>query len=286
MKKTKHNTEHNEQRIERVNNSPFSILHSPLQKVSLIITAILFTVYLVVAAGFVNRERQHIYCHTIKVTVCDSLLNGFVNAKEVRRLIEKDQRKIIGMAIDSIDTRRLKEKLNARSVVKNAEVFTSIDGTLHVRVFQRCPIVRVLTAKGSFYIDETGYIFPFSPAYTPYVPIVTGNIPTSFKADYRGGIPEADKLFRQIYSFSLFLQQRRFWQAQVQQVHVLNANDIEIIPRVGLQLIKLGSLDHFEYKLKKLYAFYREAMPNEGWDKYSKLDLRYSNQVVATKVKN
>ncbi|MDR2802111.1 MAG: cell division protein FtsQ/DivIB [Prevotellaceae bacterium] len=253
------------------------------QKISLSITATLFIVYLAVATGFVNRERRHIYCHTIAVTVCDSLLNRFVNAKEVRQLIEKDNRKIIGTAIDSINMRRLEEKLNERSVVKNVEVFTSIDGTLHVRVHQRRPIVRVLTAKGSFYIDETGYVFPFSTTYTSYVPIVTGNVAVSFKADYRGEIPEADKLFRQIYAFSLFLQRHSFWLSQVLQVHVQNENEVELIPRAGNQLIKLGTLDNFEYKLKKLYAFYREAMPNEGWNKYVQLDLRYSNQVVATK---
>ena len=246
-----------------------------------IIAAILFIVYLVVATGFVNRERRHIYCHTVEVTICDSLHNRFVSPKEVRRLIEKDNRHIIGTAIDSINTRRLEEKLNARSVVKNAEIFTSIDGTLHARVYQRRPIVRVLTAMGSFYIDDTGYIFPFSSAYTSYVPVVTGNIAVSFKANYCGEIPEADKLFRQIYTFSLFLQRHDFWRSQALQVHIQNINDVELIPRAGNQLIKLGSLNNFEYKLKKLYTFYQVAMPNEGWNKYALLDLRYSNQVVA-----
>ncbi|MDR2359282.1 MAG: hypothetical protein LBD87_05735 [Prevotellaceae bacterium] len=255
------------------------------QKISLSITATLFIVYLAVTAGFVNRERQHIYCHTIDVTICDSLLNRFVSANEVRQLIEKDNRHIIGTAMDSIDTRRLEEKLNARSVVKNAEIFTSIDGTLHARVYQRRPIVRVLTAMGSFYIDDTGYVFPFSHAYTSYVPVVTGNIAVSFKANYRGEIPEADKLFRQIYAFSLFLQRHRFWRSQVLQVHIQNINDVELIPRMGNQLVKLGSLNNFEYKLKKLYAFYQHAMPIEGWNKYAQLDLRYSNQVVA-KIRN
>ncbi|MDR3350026.1 MAG: cell division protein FtsQ/DivIB [Prevotellaceae bacterium] len=253
------------------------------QKITLAITAALFLAYLTVTAGFVNRERRHIYCHSIKVTVCDSSLLRFVSAKEVRRLIEKDNPHIIGTAIDSIDLRRLEEKLNARSVVKNAEIFTSIDGTLHARVHQRRPIVRVLAETGSFYIDDGGYIFPFSPAYTPYVPVVTGNVAVSFKNSYRGGIPAKDKLLQQLYTFSRFLQQHRFWQSQILQIHVQNRNDIELIPRVGRQLIKLGPLDNFEYKLTKLYAFYRNAMPQEGWDKYIKLDLRYSNQVVATR---
>ena len=113
------------------------------------------------------------------------------------------------------------------------------------------------------------------------MPVVTGHIAVSFKAGYRGQIPEADKLLQQIYTFGLFLQQRRFWRSQILQVHIQNINDVELIPRVGDQVIKLGALNNFEYKLKKLYAFYQAAMPTEGWNKYAQLDLRYSNQVVA-----
>jgi cell division protein FtsQ len=254
------------------------------QKIILGITIALFVTYLVMATGFVSRERQHIYCTVIKVTVCDSAINQFVTAQDVRQLIETDNNRIIGTPIDKINTREIEKKLNARSVVKNTEVFTSIDGVLHIRVYQRRPIVRVLTDNGSFYIDEKGYVFPFSPNYTSYVPVVTGNVSPSFKAsEYKGDIPEKDKLIQQIFTFSRFLDNDDFWASQVLQVFVQNEHDVEIIPRVGNQLIKIGSLDGYEYKLFKLYKFYQEAMPNEGWDKYAKIDLRFSNQVVATR---
>jgi cell division protein FtsQ len=253
------------------------------QKITLWITAALVLSYLVVATGFVNSERQRIYCTAVQVRICDSAVNRFISVADVQKLIDNDTRKIIGRPIDQINMPELEEALNARSVVKNTEAFTSIDGILHIRVYQRRPIVRVLTAKGSFYIDETGYLFPFTSAYTSYVPIVTGNIPVGFKADYRGEIPDTEKLLKQIYAFSLFLDDNDFWASQVQQLHVQRANDVEIIPRVGNQVIKLGTLDNYEYKLKKLHIFYHKAMPQEGWNKYSKIDLRYSNQVVATK---
>jgi len=251
------------------------------QKIALGITMLLFAAYLVAATGFVDKKRQHIYCSAIKVTICDSAINQFISKNTVRWLIESDNTKVIGTPIDEIDTRELEQRLNARSVVKNTEVFTSIDGMLHVRVHQRRPIIRVQTANGGYYIDETGYLFPTTNVYTSYVAIVTGNIPVSFKPGYRGEIPEKDKLLKQIYDFGTFLQNNDFWHSQIQQLHVQNSNDMEMIPRLGSQLIKFGSLNNYEYKLKKLYAFYQRAMPEEGWDKYSRLDLRYSNQVVA-----
>jgi len=139
------------------------------------------------------------------------------------------------------------------------------------------------TLAGSYYIDETGYLFPLTNVYTSYVPIVTGNISVSFKSGYCGEIPKEDKLLQQIYHFGSFLQNNDFWASQIQQLYVQTPYNIDFVPRAGNQLIKLGTLDNVEYKLKKLYTFYKQAIPQEGWDKYSKIDLRYSNQVVATK---
>jgi len=253
------------------------------QKIMLAFFALLFVAYLVVATGFVNERRKHIYCNTIQITICDSAINRFVDTAAVRKLVESDNRKIIGTPIEEINTKEIEEKLNEQNVVKNTEVFTSIDGVLHVRVYQRRPIVRVHTLAGSYYIDETGFLFPLTNVYTSYVPIVTGNISVSFKSGYRGAIAKEDKLLQQIYQFGLFLQKEDFWSSQIQQLYVQTPYDVDIIPRAGNQLIKLGTLNDIEYKLSKLSTFYQRVMPQEGWDKYSKIDLRYSNQVVATK---
>ncbi|MDR0729819.1 MAG: hypothetical protein LBF19_06850 [Prevotellaceae bacterium] len=253
------------------------------QKIMIGITVVLFVAYLVTTTGFVDKKRQQIYCRHIDITICDSAVNRFIDTRNVRQLIDRANSSLIGAPVDRINTRRIENKLNAQSVIRNASACTSIDGVLHIRVYQRRPVMRVLTEQGSFYIDDAGYIFPFSHTYTSYVPIVTGNIAPSFKAGHTGDIPDKDNLIKQLYTFGLFLDKHDFWQSQVLQLHVHNAHDIEIIPRVGNQLIKLGSLDNYEYKLKKLYAFYRYALPNEGWKRYSKIDLRYGNQVIATK---
>ncbi|MDR0667355.1 MAG: hypothetical protein LBF90_01900 [Prevotellaceae bacterium] len=247
------------------------------------VVAVLFVAYLTVVTGFVSRERQHIRCRAIRVTIGDSAVNRFVDAAAVRRLLDYENLTLLGTPVDRINTRQIEATLQAQPVVREAQACTSIDGVLHIRVGQRRPVLRVLAEQGSFYIDETGCIFPFSPDYTSYVPVVTGRITPSFKAGYTGDIPERDYFLKQLYAFGLFLERSDFWRAQVLQIHVKNPRDIEIIPRVGNQLIKLGSLEQYEYKLKKLYAFYREALPREGWERFSKFDLRYGNQVVATR---
>ena len=243
----------------------------------------LFVAYLTVVAGFVGRERQHIRCRAVRVTVCDSALNRFVGAADVRRLIEEENGPLLGTPVDRINTRQIEHILHAHAAVRHAQACASIDGVLHIRVGQRRPVLRVLAEQGSFYIDDAGCVFPFSPAYTACVPVVTGTAAPSFKAGYTGVIPERDRLLQQLCAFGLFLDRSDFWSAQVLQIHVKNPREIELVPRVGNHLIRLGSLDQYEYKLKKLYAFYREALPREGWERYAKLDLRYGDQVVATR---
>jgi cell division protein FtsQ len=230
----------------------------------------------------VDKKEQEVMCHALRITICDSAVNRFVSAPDIRSLLDREGKQLINMPLYQINTYELEQLLNARSVIRNAEVFPSIDGTLHIKVYQRRPIIRLQTSAGNFYIDESGYIFPLSVVYTSYVPIATGNIPMSARSNHRGEIPPSDKFLQQLYEFAVFLQNHDFWQAQILQIHVVNAREVELVPRVGNQIIKLGGLDKVEYKLEKLDAFYKKAMPVEGWNKYRTIDLRFSNQVVCT----
>ena len=100
--------------------------------------------------------------------------------------------------------------------------------------------------------------------------VVTGNVEKSFA-------------MRDLYKFALFLQQNPFWDAQIEQVHVLPNKKIELVPRVGDHIVYLGKLDNYEQKLKRLKTFYTKALNEVGWNKYSRISVEFSNQVICTK---
>lgn len=242
-------------------------------------TSAVLAAYLVVSAGFVEMKQRDLVCNAVDIKVCDSLVNSFIRPADVSQIIAKDGWKTVGEPLLHMDVYQLEQLLNKRSVIKNTEAFTSIDGVLHIHVYQRRPIVRVQASAGSFYIDDSGYIFPLSGVHTSYVPVVTGNVPLSLSGGYRGEIPEKEKFLKQTYNFALFLDKNRFWQSQITQLNVQHAANVEVIPRVGEQLIRLGTLDNYEYKLHKLLAFYRKVEPGN----YAVIDLRYGNQIVCTR---
>ena len=79
------------------------------------------------------------------------------------------------------------------------------------------------------------------------------------------------------------MQNDEFWKAQIAQVHVTATHEIELVPRVGDHTIVLGRPGNYARKFEKLYTFYEKGLTQVGWNKYSRINLDYSNQVIGTK---
>jgi cell division protein FtsQ len=56
---------------------------------------------------------------------------------------------------------------------------------------------------------------------------------------------------------------------------------INIIPQVGGQTIEFGRAEDLNIKLRKLKIFYKEILPQMGWNKYKRISLEYAGQIVA-----
>ena len=63
--------------------------------------------------------------------------------------------------------------------------------------------------------------------------IVTGNVEKSFA-------------MKDLYKFGVFLHNNKFWDAQIEQIHVLPDQNIELVPRVGDHLVYLGKLENLK----------------------------------------
>ena len=175
--------------------------------------------------------------------------------------------------------------------VRDVQIFKTADGVLSIKVKQRRPLVRIFNHNNqSYYIDEQGLILPLSDRFAAHVLVVTGEItePFALRANqsvmqWDTSVYKKEPLLKRIYDFARFVGDDDFWNAQIAQVFVENPNDIELIPRVGSQIILMGSFDDYEKKLDKLKMFYEKALPAEGWNKYKMINLKYSNQIICTK---
>ena len=159
-------------------------------------------------------------------------------------------------------------------MIDEAECYKTPSGKVCVEVTQRIPILRVMSSNGqNYYLDNKGTVMPPEAKCVAHRVIVTGNVEKSFA-------------MKDLYKFGVFLHNNKFWDALIEQIHVLPDRNIELVPRVGDHLVYLGKLDNFEDKLARLKEFYKKGLNQVGWNKYSRINLEFSNQIICTKREN
>lgn len=242
-----------------------------IKKILLLIVLLLVIAYLVTAITAFNSKSDKQTCKNIELIIEDSVNAGFITEHEIASLLKKEGAYPVGKKMDRIQTRKLERMLTRHPLIERAECYKTPGGKICMEISQRLPILRVMNYKGeSFYLDNQGKIIPPEANCTAHLAIVTGYAEKSFA-------------MRNLYKFGVFLQNDKFWNAEIEQINVTPTREIELIPRVGDHVVFLGKIDNFEEKLARLKIFYEKALNNVGWNKYERISLEFSNQIICTK---
>jgi cell division protein FtsQ len=242
----------------------------------------MLTAVLVMSLAFINKQENATRCSEVNVRIEPTEAAYFVDRDMILKTIRKDgnEKKIIGMNINSINTPNLETRLRNNPMIKAAEVYTDMNGKLYINTWQRRPVLRIINSFGeSYYLDEDGLKMPVSPDYTAHVPVATG-----FIFEHGKGRDSAQSLVgKDLFKIATYVDKDTFWNAQIEQIFVTAESEFILIPAVGGQTIHFGSASEMEDKFRRLMLFYREAMNRVGWDTYSNIDVRFKNQIVCKK---
>jgi cell division protein FtsQ len=203
--------------------------------------------------------------------------------REIAGLVSKNNTRIIGQPVRDIPLQDIKERIIQLRELKEVQVYTTIDGVLHISVDQRVPIMRVIAGGGDYFLDEDGIIIRNRGLYNPRLHIAGGNI--RITAPMLNGVSVLDtsiknSILKDIYALVNYINNDDFWSAQIDQIYVDNDDEINLVPRLGNNLIHLGTTENFEGKLRNLEAFYRKVLPEVGWNKYELINLEFKDQIV------
>lgn len=240
-----------------------------IRTVSIIVATLLFG-YIVFVSFFFRDMRQDYVCHDLEIVVKDSLDKHFVDESDLVYLLKKAGLAPINKPMDEINTDLIESELLKNEMISNIEAYKTPSGIIKLEVYQKMPILRVISVRGNYYVDNQGSLMPVSRRYVAHVPVVSGYV-------------EKELAMTDLYKFALFLQGNDFWNDQIEQIFVHPDGEVELIPRVGSHRIMLGTFADFEEKLNNLRLFYEQAIPKVGWEKYSMINLKYKNQIVCTK---
>lgn len=250
--------------------------------------AVVGAVVLFTLLGFVGKKQHDSVCWKLDVQVETVGDKKYIDEALITRLATSATDQIVGKPVNEIDLVAIHHKLAENSSVREAHVYTTVDGRCVIRVQQRTPVARVFTSAGqSFYLDKDGFTMALSDHYTAKVPVFTGDINESMSAesifDHQQD-PEFlhSTILDEVYTLTKFISSNEFWSAQVEHVHVSNG-EFEIIPRVGNHRLKIGDATDLENKFRKLMAFYANTIHTRDLNQYSSIDVEYQGQVVCVK---
>jgi cell division protein FtsQ len=142
---------------------------------------------------------------------------------------------------------------------------------------------------GDFFVDEDGVVVRRRNLYNPRLHIIEGNV--NISNAMLNGVSVLDtsikkSILKDLFPLVNYINDDKFWSAQIDQIYVDDNDEINLIPRAGNQVIHLGTAENYEGKLRNLAAFYDKVLPTVGWNKYSVINLEYKDQIVCKRRDN
>jgi cell division protein FtsQ len=195
--------------------------------------------------------------------------NNFLTHFMVDKLLIQNDTTVTNQAKSVIDLYSLENNVLKNPYVEKAAVFLTIGGVLKTNIKQRTPIARILSNKGSYYIDKQGVKVPLSANYSARVLLVSG---VESSADIEAILP--------LISYIL---EDGFLHKEIVGIEKSDVHEYEFSVRSGEYKIDFGKLSSIEMKFNKLKAFYNTTYKNKTIQEYKTITVKYHNQVVCSK---
>lgn len=245
----------------------------------------LLVAYLIGMSYFTSYSMHNTRCSRLAIRVNKD--NHFVDSLTVMSLLRRNNINTDSTNMGNLRLFDIENIIDENVFVKNVEVYSQFDGSLIIDILQRNPIIRVFTDDNhSFYIDDDRHFMPLYDKYAAKnVVALSGNINEAnlLKHDSITNVYSLSDDMLPLYECATYIGRHKLWKHQIEQVYVADNQHIELVPRVGDHIIILGKPEDYKYKLDKLEAVYKRGLSAAGWDRYSQIDLRYSNQVICKK---
>ena len=241
-----------------------------IKRIFILLFLLMITSYLVVAVTILNARPVGQRCNGVEVYIADSIDYGFITKKSITDHLKSKGLLPLGIDMNSINSKIIEKELAQLPLVDNVECYKTINHKIAIDINQRLPIMRVMSNNGErYYVDSKAKIMPI--VKTPiHVPIVTGFVDRNMAKN-------------QIFKLAQYINNNPFWRSQVEQINITPTKEVEIVPMVGDHIIFLGRAEEYADKFKRLKIFYEKALNVVGWNKYDRISLEFSNQIICTK---
>lgn len=225
--------------------------------------------------AFETEEYGEEICHDIIIKINNQYDNYFIDEHDVLAMMTSDGADIlVGRTFSDIALKTVENRIKNGAYIKKGDVYKDLKGNLMVNVNLRRPIARMVNETGvDQYIAEDGVLLPISEKFTSRVVLVSGLDTKNHKS-----INELDV---EVFEMINFINADPFWKAQIAQIDVDDKGELVLYPQITKQYVEFGTVDNMETKFKRLKVFYKNILPQQGWNKYTRINLKYKDQIIA-----
>ena len=195
--------------------------------------------------------------------------NHFITHQMVDSLLKKAHPDYPKMGMKRVYTREMEYLLNKDEFIANANVYLENDGLLHAEIEQEVPVVRIHKGTEDFYISKYGKRVPLSDNFSARVLLAEGNIQ-----------PEE---YRPLVQLVNLINDDNLLKNLVIGVRKEKVNSFILLIDDADYTLELGKLEELQAKLENFKVFHEEFINKSAVMPYKKLNLRFTDQIVAIK---
>ena len=225
---------------------------------------VLMLFFLAEIVYFSNQKNIVRVVDNIKISFTHS--PRFLDTILVNKLLTQNFRGKSVQLKDSLDLNMLEKKLNQIPEIQNAELFVLLKGQLSVSITERIPTFKINSIP-SFYADASGVTFPFVKVENNQLPVF-----------------EADTIDASIINAAIIIERLKtdtFIKSELKTLY-LEGDSYHLKLKSYPFEIVLGNENALNEKIEKLKVFCAFQNIQDSLINYKKINLTYTNQVVAT----
>jgi len=243
------------------------------KNIARIALTIIVLVVIVVAMILVPKQQ----CGKVQITPHTRNESVVLTVSDVDRMINSAGIKTVGLKVKDVDVASIQRILQNNPYVKEVNFVHFSGNKLMIDYTLRNIILHVFNNRGEqYFVDDEGYILPYSQKMTDYLMVANGNISQPFKQ-----LAKASRELETVVKLANEILSDDFNAVQYRQIFVTNNKQLELVSTMGQQKILFGTLDNSTEKLQNLQNVYRNGLSRKGYDTYAMLDVRYKNRVIA-----
>lgn len=226
------------------------------------------SVAVVALYGFAGQRNQQKKVENVTVKFVGES-NLYLTEDAVNKLLIQNYGPLKNTPKEQLVLNIIEEILLSNDMVKNAQVYLTVNGELVSKIVQRKPIGRI-EGVSKFYLDDQGKRMPLSKYHSARVPIITGKI--------------TGKTLEDAYVILDYINQDDFLRKNVIGIHIEEEGNYQLRFRMENFVVNLGGVDNLNKKFKNFMAFYAKAAKDNSLEDYATVSLEFNNQVVCTKI--